>query len=74
MAFQMYDDILNLFGDTRETGKPKGNDIKRGDNYHTTYPDVGKNEFFKTCPQLCRQNNKGFRFEKLTDEIISSGG
>lgn len=30
MAFQIQDDILNLIGDTKKTGKPEGNDIKEG--------------------------------------------
>lgn len=30
MAFQMYDDILNLVGDVEKTGKPKGSDIREG--------------------------------------------
>lgn len=30
MAFQMYDDILNLTGNVEKTGKPKGNDILEG--------------------------------------------
>lgn len=30
MAFQMYDDILNIAVDSAESGKPRGNDIKEG--------------------------------------------
>ena len=30
MAFQIQDDILNLTGDSKKTGKPEGNDIKEG--------------------------------------------
>jgi len=76
MAFQMYDDILNLVGDTGETGKPKGNDIKE---VIITIPFIltlRKNaEFAKLARELMSEKTiKDSDIRKLTDEIISSGG
>ena len=76
MAFQMYDDILDLVGDTKETGKPKGNDIKEGIITIPFILALRKNATFAKNARkiMSAETIKTADIKKIIDEIISLGG
>ncbi|TVY11614.1 heptaprenyl diphosphate synthase component II [Paenibacillus cremeus] len=52
MAFQVRDDLLDLFGTEKEIGKPPGNDIKQG---NITIPVIFALQNEKLKPELLRE-------------------
>lgn len=76
LAFQMYDDILNLVADVADTGKPKGNDIKEG---IVTIPFIlalRKNRNFaeEICRVMTSEAITNADVQIIIDEIIKLGG
>jgi len=76
MAFQMYDDILNLTGDVSETGKPRGNDIKEGIITIPFIMAMRKNTVFaeKAYRIMAGKTVKDEDLKLIMEEIIKSGG
>ena len=76
MAFQMYDDILNIAGDASETGKPRGNDIKEGIITIPFILALRKNPVFAGKVRSIMSDNaiNDTDVELIIDQIIESGG
>lgn len=76
MAFQMYDDILNLIGDVKETGKPKGNDIQEGVITIPFILALRKSAVFAENAGRVLSNKQlnCTVIKKIIDEIINLGG
>lgn len=76
MAFQMYDDILNLVGNTKKTGKPKGNDIKEG---IITLPFImalrKSADFAKNASEVMSEGTiNSTDVQEIIDHIVKLGG
>lgn len=76
IAFQLYDDVLGLFGDEKHTGKPVKDDVNEGKKtllmikaYENS--DTETKKFIDKC--LKSGNVSDHDFEKLRDIVISTG-
>lgn len=62
LAFQLQDDIIGIFGDVEETGKPNDSDIKEGK----------KTLLLVKTLQFCNQHDKKFFLEKYGNKDINN--
>ncbi|ANX02408.1 heptaprenyl diphosphate synthase [Thermoclostridium stercorarium subsp. leptospartum DSM 9219] len=76
MAFQMYDDVMNLVGDEAKTGKPRGNDIKEGIITIPLIIALRKNPAFAETVSGIMADKKVSDAEVglIINEILNSGG
>lgn len=76
LAFQMYDDVLNLVGDVSETGKPRGNDIKEGIITIPFILALRKNSAFarKVSGIMYEKTVKDENLKEIVEEIVKLGG
>lgn len=75
LAFQMQDDILGLFGDTKETGKPVGNDVREGKKtllLQRAYAKA-KPADKKFLNQMCGQPITSAQLEKVQKIVVNTG-
>jgi geranylgeranyl diphosphate synthase type I len=66
VAFQMQDDLLGVFGDTTKTGKPVGDDLRRGDK-----TAIAQQAFRLLNPEQREAFDAVFGCPEATDEQIA---
>jgi len=75
MAFQLQDDILGMFGDTKETGKPVGNDLREGKKtvlLQRAYC-AAKEKDRKFLVKVCGQNFSAADLNRVQKIMIDTG-
>ncbi len=72
-AFQLGDDILGIFGDSKQTGKPSGDDIREGKITLLTYLALQADNSDNLRKILSQQNPTAKDIDQARKIIISTG-
>jgi geranylgeranyl diphosphate synthase, type I len=77
IAFQLRDDMLNLFGKEKQTGKPIGSDLREGKKtfvYVTTYQNATKEEqqALKNNPSVAYTLFQKYNIQSVIDKKLES--